>query len=167
MLDREHRSLEAVLTEHQRTILDTTVVHRLNIRRHHIYSDSLKAFKKRFSFNAAIRVVFLGEPAVDCGGPLREYFTLLMKEILSNNSLFNGPDDCRGLVHSMRSVESKAFFYIGQMMAVSILHGGPGPGCLSHPVVDYLTFGLGKVNVAIDDVADAKIQEHLKCVCSI
>ena len=156
--------MEAVLTDHRRTVLDPTVVHRLHIRRHHVYSDSLKAFKKKFPFNGTIRVVFLGEPAIDIGGPLREYFALLMKDIMRNNSLFNGPDDSRGPVHSMVTIESKAFFYIGQMMAVSILHGGPGPGCLSHAVVDYITFGLSKVNATIDDVADAKVQEHLKCV---
>ena len=74
------------------------------------YSDSLKAFKKKFPFNATIRVVFLGEPAIDIGGPLREYFALLMKEIVGNNSLFNGPDDNRGLVHSMITIESKVSF---------------------------------------------------------
>lgn len=142
------------------------MVHRLHIRRHHIYSDSLKAFKKKFPFNATIKVVFLGEPAIDIGGPLREYLALLMKEIVANNSLFNGPDDCRGIVHSMRSIESKAFYYIGQMMAVSIIHGGPGPGCLSHAVVDYITYGLNKVNATIDDIADPKVQEQLKCVSS-
>lgn len=158
-----HRSPEEVLREHRRTILDTTV-HRLNIRRHHVYADSLKAFKKKFPLSATIRVVFLGEPAIDVGGPLREYLTLLMKEVMTNNSLFNGPTECRGPVHSMRNIETKVLCYVGQMMAVSIFHGGPGPGCLSHAVVDYITFGLSKVNAEIDDVPDDKIQKHLKCV---
>ena len=124
----------------------------------------MKAFKKKFPFNATLKVIFLGEPAIDVGGPLREYLTLLMRDIVSNNSLFNGADDCRGPVHSMRSIESKVFCYIGQMIAVSILHGGPGPGCLSHAVVDYLTFGLSKINATIDDVPDANVQEHMKRV---
>lgn len=150
---------------HQRKVLDTGIVYRLNMRRNHIYGDSLKAFRKGFPFNATIRVVFLGEPAIDIGGPLREYLTLLIREVMSNNSLFNGPDDSRGIVHSMKSIESRVFLHIGQMIAVSIMHGGPGPGCFSHAIVDYLTYGLGKVRPTVDDVGDVEIQNHMKSVC--
>ena len=35
-----------------------------------------------------LKVTFIGEPAVDAGGPLREYFHLLLRELAENSSLF-------------------------------------------------------------------------------
>ena len=96
-------------------MLDTATVHRLTIRQNQIiYGDSLKRFKKRPPLNAPIRVVFLGEPAIDVGEPLREYLTLLMKEVVLNNPLFSGPNDFRGIMHSMQSIEAKAFFMLAR-----------------------------------------------------
>ena len=43
---------------------------------------------------------FDGEEAIDSGGPLREYFELLLKNLQSNGFVFTGPDDCRILTHN-------------------------------------------------------------------
>ena len=49
---------------------------RVNIRRKHIWSD-FKQARKKFNLvpSNKIKVVFLGEPAVDDGGPRREFFS--------------------------------------------------------------------------------------------
>ena len=49
---------------------------RVNIRRKHIWSD-FKQARKKFNLvpSNKIKVVFLGEPAVDEGGPRREFFS--------------------------------------------------------------------------------------------
>ena len=121
-------------------------------------------FKKGFPLNASLRVTFVGEPGIDAGGLLKEYLTLLLKEIMMNNSLFTGPPECRGVLHSMKSLQMRSFYYVGQMIAVSILNGGPGPGCLTHAIVDYLTYGLKKVNATIEDVPNVVIQKYMKSV---
>ncbi len=36
------------------------------------------------------KVVFVGEPCVDQGGPLREFFTLTMREMVTKSGLFEG-----------------------------------------------------------------------------
>ena len=46
---------------------------------------------------------------------------------------------------------------IGQMIAVSIVNGGPGPQCFSKAVVDYLCSGMIKATIV--DVPDAEIQQ--------
>ena len=51
------------------------------------------------------------------------------------------------------------------MIAVSIVHGGPGPQCLSHAVADYLCYGIWKVRATIADVPDPSIREKLRLVC--
>ena len=54
---------------------------------------------------------------------------------------------------------------IGQMIAVSIVHGGPGPQCLSHAVADYLCYGMWRVRATVADVPDSTIREKLRLVC--
>lgn len=161
------RSLEALLTDHQHKVLNKEVVHRLNIRRKYIWEDGLKAFRKGFPFHASLRVVFLGEPAVDVGGPLREFFTLLMQTMMNNNSVFVGPEDCKTVIHSMKNLANRTYFYCGQIMAVSVMQGGPGPSCLSHAVVDYLTYGLAKVSVSKDEITDDVLKDRIKAVSTV
>ena len=49
---------------------------RINVRRSHIWNDFKDARnKKRVKPNNMIKVVFIGEPAVDDGGPRREFFS--------------------------------------------------------------------------------------------
>ena len=57
---------------------------RIIVNRGSILTDSIAHFKQRnFDFNAPVMVTFEGEPAIDGGSPKREYFTLLLRELLS------------------------------------------------------------------------------------
>ena len=57
---------------------------RITVARGTILQDSIAVFKRRsFDLNDPVRISFESELAVDAGGPKREYFTLLMKELLS------------------------------------------------------------------------------------
>ena len=65
----------------------------LAVRRRHIWADTKRALSRPF-FNDKIglNVVFVGEPALDAGGPLREYFRLLWLSVHQNLHLFNGKE---------------------------------------------------------------------------
>ena len=67
---------------------------RLTVSRDCIFEDSIAFFKKRnFDFSLPIKITFEGEPAIDGGGPVREYFTILLRKLLSGSSsicLFQG-----------------------------------------------------------------------------
>ena len=56
---------------------------------------------------------------------------------------------------------------MGQIIALSVIHGGPGPVFLSPTVVDYLFGGMAAVSSSIDDVPDQLVQGKLKKVNSI
>ncbi len=47
------------------------------------------------------------------------------------------------------------------MIALSIIHGGPGPVFFAPVVVDYLFGGISKVNPSVDDVPDAQLQSKI------
>ena len=76
-------------------MVKSDAVQRIIVRRSNVWEDSLKQFIKGLSYNKTIKVTFVGEPAVDSGGPRREYFTLLIRAIAMNNSLFEGDTDRR------------------------------------------------------------------------
>lgn len=52
-----------------------------------------------------IRVAFLGESAVDTGGPRREFFMLLMGAIANNGSILDGPPNRRLLRHNVLALQ--------------------------------------------------------------
>ena len=56
------------------------------------------------------------------------------------------------------------YLYIGRMIALSILHGGPGPVFLSPVIVDYLFGGISAVNPCVNDVADEILQSKIRKV---
>ena len=63
------------------------------IRRRHVLGDTLHKLRNGLDVTKRLRVTFIGESAVDTGGPLREYFTILMRCIAQNNSLFCGKEN--------------------------------------------------------------------------
>ena len=46
------------------------------------------------------------------------------------------------------------FFNAGEFIAMSIVHGGPGPRCFGPPLYDALTKGVTQANVCLEDVYD-------------
>ena len=83
-----HGSIEVLLKTHSSELLsnDREDVFRIKARRRHIWEDALNCFKRGIPASKHLAITFLGEPAVDAGGPLREFFRLLLGEISRNNS---------------------------------------------------------------------------------
>lgn len=140
---------------------------RLTVARDSIFEDSIAFFKERsFDFSKAIKITFEGEPAIDGGGPLREFFTILMRTLLSSTSirLFEGRGSCFLPIHNTDALRSNLFKIAGRMVTSSIIHGGPGLPIFSHAV--YLYFQHGNADeisqhISKDDVIDAEIIDTL------
>ena len=66
-------------------------VQKVHVRRTNVYEDSMRQVSKE-SFNVSkyLKVKFIGESAVDDGGPRREYFQLLLKSIVTTPNCFKG-----------------------------------------------------------------------------
>ncbi|XP_019862007.1 PREDICTED: G2/M phase-specific E3 ubiquitin-protein ligase-like [Amphimedon queenslandica] len=155
-------SLEVLLRSHQSNVIKYDQFHRITVHRSHIFSDALTAMRKGFDKSSNLRITFIGEPAVDAGGPLREFFRLVMKDAVSNNSLFQGPEDSRSPAHNVIELKKSTYKFLGEIFALSIVHGGPGPQCLSHPVANYLTYGIHKINGTIEDILDYATREKTR-----
>ena len=157
-------SIEVLLSTHCSDILsnDKDDVYRIKARRRHIWEDALNSFKRGIPASKYLRVTFLGEPAVDAGGPLREFFRLLLGEIFRNGSLFCGPDTARVPLHNAAALTKGTFKYIGCMMGASLLNGGPAPSFFANIVADYILFGIERVKVKLEDVVTVNPNMHGK-----
>ena len=139
----------------------------MKVRRKHVWEDALHHFKSGLPTTKHLCITFPGEPAVDAGGPLREFLQLLMSEIARNNTLFCGDETARVPNHNMVELSKKTYEYVrvGFMLAVFIVHGGPAPHFFAHGVADYIIYGIEHVNARVEDVPDVVVKEKLMKVC--
>ena len=158
-----HRAVEALLMSYSSGILSTDKddIFRLKVRRKHIWEDALDYFRRGIPTSKHLRVTFFGEPAVDAGGPLREFFRLVLGELSRNNSLFCGVKTARAPLHNVIALSKKTFKYVGCMLAASLINGGPAPGFFADFVADYIVYGIDKVKVNVQDVIDPGMKEKL------
>ncbi|XP_044766285.1 G2/M phase-specific E3 ubiquitin-protein ligase-like [Coccinella septempunctata] len=101
--------------------------------------------RKSFDPFKKISVIFtdcggMSEGAVDMGGPKREMFRLVLK-YLEESSLFIGQEK-KFLRLNMHSLEKKEYFFAGRIIALSLLHEGPGPHFFSESLYQAITKGI-------------------------
>jgi hypothetical protein len=89
---------------------DKTNSHRLTVRRRNIFSDAKRGFA-RFDESKLLRITFLGESAIDDGGPKRE-FMILMGAIANNGSIMYGPPNKRLVRHNAAALQVSYFFTV-------------------------------------------------------
>ena len=142
--------------------VDRSEYQRIVVRRKHLWEDALRRFRLGINFQKYIRITFVGEAAVDDGGPLREFLHRLMGAIANNNCLFHGREDCRVPTPNVTALEKRTYQYIGEMISVSLIHGGPSPPFFAPSVVDYIVHGMTKVTATIGEVPDDNIRRKLE-----
>ncbi|XP_030594559.1 G2/M phase-specific E3 ubiquitin-protein ligase-like isoform X1 [Archocentrus centrarchus] len=88
------------------------------------------------------------------------FLTLLMKH-LKDRPIFDGPEGHRFLVYNANAVREDEYFLAGQMIAVSVVHGGPGPHFLSEDLVQYLA-GQPSFKPTVNLITDEEIGKALR-----
>ena len=117
------------------------------------------------SVTLASTLAFLGEPAVDDGGPRREFFMLFMNSLNSQESLFEGPLDKRVLRHNTRALDKDVYKIVGKIIALSVVNGGPGPIFWADSNINYIfKDGNPIVVTKVEDIPDESIRAKLKKV---
>ncbi|KAK9976850.1 hypothetical protein ABG768_018671 [Culter alburnus] len=105
------------------------------------------------------------EGAIDSGGPRREFLTLLM-ENLKQGALFVGPDEAKFLNFNSRSMQNDDYFYAGVAIALSIVHGGPGPQFISPSLFKALTINPEATVISVEEVTDPMLCPNLQRLAS-
>lgn len=65
----------------------------------------------------------------------------------------------------MSAIREDRYFIAGRAVAVSLVHGGPAPGCFSKTLFDSLVQGPDMCIPILDDVADCELYNKIKKVC--
>lgn len=84
-----------------------------------------------------------------------------MKALAGNNNLFMGDRGRIPAISNLAAVENKTYCCIGQMLAVSLLHGGPSPSFFCGAVSNYLVNGMSRVKAEITDVPNKSMRVKL------
>ncbi|XDV25922.1 hypothetical protein PO909_029748, partial [Leuciscus waleckii] len=159
--------LEDIVGNLRRQIKVDEVV-RFNIVRRNVLDGAARAMNRpNFSPEKRMDIKFtddLGssEGAVDHGGPKREFFRLCFQELKDISGMFEGPTDAKVLACNSEAVKNNGYYLAGQLMAMSIVHGGQTPHFLSEILVDALINGPEKTEVSIDDIPDLDTQSVLR-----
>ncbi|PFX11130.1 hypothetical protein AWC38_SpisGene25360 [Stylophora pistillata] len=127
----------------------TIQVTRVSLRRKFLWEDFKSARQKKIQPTSVVKVVFVGEPCVDDGGPKRELFTELLS-MMQTKYFDSGYPTTSGV-----ALASNDFKLCGEIMGMSILQGGPAPNFLAPPMANYI---LGKELSPID-IKDSKLKE--------
>ena len=129
-------SVAALLDEHfslyYPIVHDPDQANRITIRRNHIWRDAVHAMSRSsFDPSRCVQVTFIGEQAVDDGGPCREFFSLALKGMAEDGTIFQGPQCSRFFMHDVEGLSTRKLYYAGMLVAVSLVSGGPGLTYLS------------------------------------
>nr|XP_023696128.1 G2/M phase-specific E3 ubiquitin-protein ligase-like isoform X2 [Paramormyrops kingsleyae] len=158
-------SLQDILQMLQRN-LDMDEVVRFNINRKNVWDGAVRAMRRpNFSARKRIDVKFTddegnSEGAVDMGGPMREFFRLAFQHI-RQSPMFTGSDYERVLECHMCSLKENSYFYAGQLIAMSIVQGGPSPHFFAPVLYQAIVSGAESVQADIEDIHDHEIKSLL------
>lgn len=160
--------IKHVILQHQARAIrsvDDEDFQRVHIRRSCLFSDALRQFsRKTFDVTKMLNVIFVGESGSDEGGPRREFLHLLLKEIFSG-FLFTGYPSHVVPRHNIKAVSDNTFYYVGKMVATSIVQAGEVPSCFSRACADYIAYGRVCSPVCLEDIPDQEVIESLVKVC--
>ena len=111
-----------------------------------------------------IRIVFIGEPAFDAGGPLREFFTLYFDAAARNNIQVTSSSFT--LLHNVKKLNNGDFGRFGLLIAVVLIYGCPGARNMQESLVCALLdlpINDGKIEHIPDFDIQTKLQELSSC----
>ncbi|XP_043101942.1 uncharacterized protein LOC122349884 [Puntigrus tetrazona] len=112
-------------------------------------------------------VTFVGEEALDCGGPRREFFRILMKEVQSSLGVFEGQPGHLFFTYDQMALEEHKYELAGKLIAWSVAHGGPGLKSLDPCLYQLMcTQECSLVNFDWHLIPDADIQDKLQKISS-
>ncbi|XP_059214157.1 G2/M phase-specific E3 ubiquitin-protein ligase-like [Centropristis striata] len=139
---------------------------RFNINRANVWDGALRGFKQSTydpTYTMLVRFsddVGQIEEALDTGGPTREFLTLLI-DTMKTRRIFEGKDNAKYLSFDSKALEDDEYFHVGRMIAVSMVHGGPGPRCLSPNFFLYLVGKVKAIEATIEDIHDDEVRKAL------
>ena len=135
-------------------------IYKLEIKRIKIWEHTNSKLKRQLKSSLKpIRIAFIGEPAFDAGGSLREFFTLYIDAAARN--IMQGTSSSFTLLHDVKKLNNGDFERFGLLIALALIYGCPGPRNMQKSLVcSLLDLPIDDGN--IEDIPDFDIQTKLQ-----
>ena len=95
-----------------------------------------------------MKIEFVGEEEVDEGGPLREFFSLVFED--AQKHIMTEGNNGFTFLHDVRKLADGPIFRFRQLIALSLLHGCPGPRNLiesmAKHILEFQSFTVPSIN---------------------
>ncbi|XP_051950652.1 G2/M phase-specific E3 ubiquitin-protein ligase-like isoform X3 [Xyrauchen texanus] len=164
----EDMDISSLLREFQRMHLSTSEQISVRVYRNKLLQSTKDALSNcSFLWTKIPLVTFVGEQALDCGGPRREFFRILMLEVQRSLGIFEGKPGHLFFTYDQMALEKHKYELAGNLIAWSVAHGGPGLKALD-PCL-YLLMCTQECHLVDFDwhlIPDADIQEKLQKILS-
>lgn len=121
----------------------------LFVQRRHALKNAFEDLKSCKMATSKMSVEFVGEPAVDTGGPTKELFAIAFLQVI-DSKITRGAFPNITFLHDQNSLVSGDYRAFGQLVALSLLNGAGGPHIFS-PCVAHFILGTEE-NSPIEDV---------------
>ena len=167
--ESQFENVSELLKSHANKVCFTAIIpeqrQRISVRRKHVWNDIKCALRQPgFNDSIGINVVFIGEDAQDAGGPSREFFHLVLKQMSHDGNLFGGQSSQCVLAHNVLALQFNEFHIAGHLIALSLLYGGPAPHFFSRSVLSYLLNEPPNTTM-VDEIPDYDVRSSLNKVC--
>jgi hypothetical protein len=112
---------------------------RLNIyvQRSKVWKQVLNEMQDNTVKTTQMKVEFIGEPAVDTGGPTREMFSIVFKQV-SESGVTRGEPPNITFMHDQQALNNSHYKVLGQLVALSLLKCGTGPHFFCPILANYI-----------------------------
>ncbi|XP_052240257.1 uncharacterized protein LOC127850897 isoform X3 [Dreissena polymorpha] len=127
----------------------------LEVRRNFVLRDALQYIRvSQEDLHSPLHIRFLGEQGIDLGGLRREFWTLFLYQV-SHSTFITGRPGRLAFQKNFIEQRKRTFYYLGQLVALSVLQDGPGLPIFSDIVTDYILDRDRSV------VSEGDLPEHL------
>ena len=117
------------------------------VQRRHVLKNAFVDVKTSKMITSKVSVEFIGEPAVDTGGPTKEMFSIAFRQSI-DCKLTRGAFPYITFLHDQNALVGGYYKAFGQLVALSLLNGAGGPHIFSSCLANFI---LGTENKCIGE----------------
>lgn len=107
------------------------------VQRSKVWRQVLNEMQDSLVETSRINVEFIGEPAVDTGGPTREMLSLAFRQV-ADSGITRGSAPNMTFMHDQQALNNHHYKVLGQLVALSLLNCGTGPHFFCPIVANYI-----------------------------
>lgn len=107
------------------------------VQRSKVWKQVLNEMQESLVETSQISVEFIGEPAVDTGGPTREMFSLVFKQV-ATSGITRGEVPNMTFMHDQQALNNHHYKVLGQLVALCFLNCGNGPHFFCPILANYI-----------------------------